>query len=108
MDPFAAIQDLNSAALHARMDAENAAVVASKAVQAYDAGRQKIWKLALGEAGKEVLRWKKFAEDKAKKEYEARFVETWQSKAMKKAQKASQPYIEAMLRAQESVKLYNA
>lgn len=108
LDPFAAIQDLNAAATNARVQAEKAAIAAGDAVKAYDKGRRKIWKLALGEAGKEVLRWKKFAEDKAKREYEARFVETWQTKAMKKAQKASQPYIEAMLRAQESVKLYNA
>jgi len=107
LDPFAAIQDLNSAAIQARVSAEKASIVAAKAVQAYDKGRQKIWKLALGEAGKEVLRWKKYAEDKAKKEYEARFAPTWQSRAVKAAQKASKPYIEGLLRAQASVKLYN-
>jgi len=107
MDPFAAIQDLNAAAINARVSAEQAAVVASKAVNFYDQGRRKIWKLALSEAGKEVLRWKKFAENKAKTEYEARFKPTWQSKAIKKAQEASKPYIEGLLRAQESVKLYN-
>jgi hypothetical protein len=107
LDPFAAIQDLNSAAVNARVSAEKAAVIAAQAVKEYDRGRKKIWKLALGEAGKEVLRWKKYAEKKAKDEYEARFVPTWQSKALKEAQKASKPYIEGMLRAQESVKLYN-
>jgi len=107
LDPFAAIQDLNSAAINARVSAEKAAITAGKAVKSYDVGRRKMWKLALSEAGKEVLRWKKFAEDKAKKELAAMYVPTWQSKAIKKAQKASQPYIEAMLRAQESVKLYN-
>jgi len=107
MDPFAAIQDLNAAAIHARISAEKAAVIASKAVKAYDNGRQKIWKLALSEAGKEVLRWKAFAENKAKTEYEARFKETWQTKAIKKAQEASAPYISGMLRSEESVKLYN-
>jgi len=107
LDPFAAIQDLNAAAIGARMSAEKAAVTASMAVKAYDEGRQKIWKLSLSEAGKEVLRWQKFAENKAKTEYEARFKPTWQSKAMEKAQEASAPYISGMLRAQESVKLYN-
>merc|ERR1719335_215570 len=38
----------------------------------------------------------------------AMFAETWQIKAAKKAQEASKPYIEALLRAQESVKLYNS
>lgn len=107
LDPFAAIQDLNSAALNARVSAEKAAITAGKAVKSYDVGRRKMWKLALSEAGKQVLRWKKFAEDKAKKELAAMYKPTWQSKAIAKAQKASQPYIEAMLAAQASVKLYN-
>jgi len=107
LDPFAAIQDLSSAAMNARVSAEKAAITAGKAVKSYDIGRRKMWKLALSEAGKEVLRWKKFAEDKAARELAAMYKPTWQSKAIKKAQKASAPYIEAMLRAQESVKLYN-
>lgn len=107
LDPFAAIQDLSSAAMNARVSAEKAAITAGKAVKAYDMGRRKIWKLALGEAGKEVLRWKKHAEDLAAANLKAMYAPTWQSKAMAKAQKASAPYIEAMLRAQESVKLYN-
>lgn len=107
LDPFAAIQDLSVAAVKARVDAEKASLIAAQAVSAYDKGRQKVWKLALGEAGKEVLRWKKHAEDKAKSEWEARIAPTWQSRALKAAQKASKPYIEGLLRAQDSVKLYN-
>jgi len=107
MDPFAAIQDLNAAAIHARVNAEEAAVIASKAVKYYDAGRRKIWKLALSESGKEVTKWKVDAETSAKALYDSMFKPTWQSKAIKKAQEASKPYIESMLRAQESVKLYN-
>jgi len=107
LDPFAAIQDLQVAANNARTDAERSAISAGDAVKSYDVGRRKMWKLALSEAGKEVLRWKKFAEDKAARELAAMYKPTWQSKAIKKAQEASQPYIEAMLRAQDSVKLYN-
>lgn len=106
LDPFAAIQDLNAAAMHARVSAEEAAVIASKAVKAYDGGRKKIWKLALSEAGKEVLRWKAHAEKGAKDLWEAQHKPTWQTVAVKKAQKASKPYIEGLLRNQESVKLY--
>lgn len=107
LDPFAAIQDLSAAANNARVSAEKAAITAGQAVKSYDVGRRKMWKLALSEAGKEVLRWKKFAEDKAARELAAMYKPTWQSKAIAKAQKASQPYIEAMLAAQASVKLYN-
>lgn len=107
LDPFAAIQDLNSAYINARVAAEKAAIVSSKAVKFYDAGRQKIWKLALQAAGGEVLNWKKKAETKAKKDYDSLFAPTWHSKAIKKAQKASKPYIEGLMRAQESVKIYN-
>jgi len=107
LDPFAAISDLSTAAINARVDAEKASMMASKAVLAYSSGRQKTWKLALGEAGKEVLRWKKHAEDKAKSEWAARIAPTWQSRALKAAQKASKPYIDGLLRAQDSVKLYN-
>jgi len=107
LDPFAAISDLSTAAIMARVDAEKASMMASKAVLAYSSGRQKTWKLALGEAGKEVLRWKKHAEDKAASEWAARIAPTWQSRALKAAQKASKPYIEGLLRAQDSVKLYN-
>lgn len=107
LDPFAAVQDLDTAANKAKVSAEKASLIASQAVKFYDAGRQKVWKLALQAAGTEVLRWKKYAEDKAKKEYDARFAPTWQTKAIAKAQKASKPYIEGLLRAQESVKLYN-
>lgn len=107
LDPFAVIGDLNAAAMSAKAVAAEASITAAKAVESYDMGRQKIWKMALSEAGKEVLRWKKFAADKAAKEWAARTAPTWLSKAAAKAQKASAPYIEGMLRAQESVKTYN-
>jgi len=106
LDPFAAIQDLNSAALNARVNAEKAAITAGVAVKSYDVGRRKMWKLALSEAGKQVLVWKKHAEDLAAANLKAMYKPTWQSKAIAKAQKASQPYIEAMLAAQGSNKLY--
>jgi hypothetical protein len=107
LDSMASIEDLHNAMLAAKGAAAEASISAAKAVDAYDMGRQKIWKISLSEAGKEVMRWKKFAEDKAAKELKARFAPTWASKVAKKAQKAAQPYIEAMLRAQESVKMFN-
>jgi hypothetical protein len=107
MDPFAGIKDLDNAAVGATVSAQDASVAASQAIQAYDIGRKKIWGLALAAAGKEVLSWKKYAEEKLKNETEARFKPTWQQKALKEAQQASKPYIEGMLHAQESVKMYN-
>lgn len=107
LDPLAAIADLKAATLSARAAASQANVYASDAIGAYDVGRQKIWKLALDASAKEVLRWKKYAEEKTAKELKDRFAPTFQTKAAAAAQKASQPYIEGMLRAQESVKLYN-
>lgn len=107
LDPLAAVADLNAAATNARAAASQANVFASEAIGSYDVGRQKIWKLSLSESAKEVLRWKKYAEEKAAKELKDRFAPTFQTKAAAAAQKASQPYIEGMLRAQESVKLYN-
>jgi len=108
LNPLAAIEDLEAATIQGKAAAEQANLFASRAVGAYDVGRQKIWKLSLQEASKEVLAWKKHAEDEHAKLMKAMFAPTWQSRAAKKAQKASEPYLEGMLRAQDSVKIYNS
>jgi hypothetical protein len=51
--------------LKAKMSAEGAAASAAEAVQSYDQGRKKLWKLALSAASKEVTDWRQTAQAKA-------------------------------------------
>jgi len=98
---------MDSATAIARVAAEKATASAAAAVQMYDQGQQKMKKLALSDAAQEVLNWQKHAVDHRTTEAEMRAAGTWRSRAIEKAQQASKPYVEGMLRAQESAKLYN-
>jgi len=104
LDPYAAVMDIRSSAAAAKSYSIGAAKAAKAAMEAFNNARIGNWNLALDTARARIVAIKE-------SEKAARTVTpapTWIDKARAAAAKASQPFLDDMAKAQQSVRDYTA